>query len=556
MTSAVQVEAAGNGRGIAAAAGAVLGTSRLMRLVAAYASMSIFELGLWVAVLLWAYDVGGVRLTGVVSFVQLAPAALLATVGGAVSRGARRDRSLAYVYATQGVLMLALALELLLAAPTVAVVVVATLVTVVLAWTRPNHYAALADLAATPDELAAGNAISGTAEGAGYFIGPMLAGVLVAVWEPAFAATVFAVMALASAALTWDLGLPAPVAASRTADESDAVGLARTMRQQPFVAAVLGLVAVDSFVQGAWEVLGVSQVGHQGGGPGSAGLVVGSLGVGAFLGAAGAIVLVRWRRLAWAVAGSLALAGLPLLVLASRPALGVTVVVGVVSGCALGFFSVAAITALQRSTGRRQIGHALGLRESALLAGAGAGALLAPGLVSWSSVRGAYGLLGLLLVVTAVATLPLLVHVDERTTFRPDVVALLRSVPTFAVLDVVSVEGLAQSALLVNAAAGTVVVAEGAPGDGYYIVASGVLAVDVGGHRRPGALGAGAGFGEIALLRDTPRTATVSVLEDAVLWKLSREDFLRTVTGTAATPLAEAAADAHLARDVEAVSSD
>lgn len=553
MTTTDQVAPPSNGRGVVAAAGAVLRSPHLLKLLAGYASMGIFEMGIWVCVLLWAYDAGGVALAGWVAFVQLAPAALLASVGGAASDRLRRDRALAGVYAAQGLLMLGLALELHLRAPTWAVVVMATLVTVVMAWTRPHHYAALAELATRPEEAAAGNALSGTTEGIGYFVGPVVAGALVAVSGPPLAAGIFALMALLSAGLTVDLGLHRQLPGSSAGTGSDPVGLARTLRRQPFIAAVLVLVAVDFLVQGAWEVLGVSYAAHRGAGAGGAGVVVGSLGAGEFVGAAAAVVLVRWRRLAGPVAGSLALAGVPLLVLAVGPPLAVTVAAGTVAGCGLGFFSVASVTALQRSIGRRQVGQVLGLRESAVLGGAAVGAVLAPGLVSWSSVAGAYDVLGVLLVVIAVAALPLLTSVDGRTTFRPDVVALLRAIPIFGVLDVVTLEGLAQGAVPVLASAGMVVVTEGEPGDGYYAVASGRLAVTVGGRRRPAALGAGDGFGEIALLRDVPRTATVEVLEDAVLWKLTREDFLRTVIGSAATPLAEAAAEAHLRADADRV---
>jgi hypothetical protein len=65
-------------RGVLAGGAAVARNRQLLRLEAAYVLMSVFELGVWVTVLLWAYGVGGVRLAGLVSFVQLVPATLLA----------------------------------------------------------------------------------------------------------------------------------------------------------------------------------------------------------------------------------------------------------------------------------------------------------------------------------------------------------------------------------------------------------------------------------------------------------------------------------------------
>ena len=68
------------------------------------------------------------------------------------------------------------------------------------------------------------------------------------------------------------------------------------------------------------------------------------------------------------------------------------------------------------------------------------------------------------------------------------------------------------------------------PGDEFFIVDTGRLQVTVGG-RDAGTLGPGDGFGEIALLRDVPRTATVAAEQASDLLVLRRESFLEALTG-------------------------
>jgi CRP-like cAMP-binding protein len=97
----------------------------------------------------------------------------------------------------------------------------------------------------------------------------------------------------------------------------------------------------------------------------------------------------------------------------------------------------------------------------------------------------------------------------------------------------------------VRAAAGEAVVRQGEDGDCFYVVESGRLEVLVDG-RPVREHGPGDGFGEIALLRDVPRTATVRAIEDSELRALPREEFLAGVSGSA--PSAAAAESVVAAR--------
>jgi CRP-like cAMP-binding protein len=92
-------------------------------------------------------------------------------------------------------------------------------------------------------------------------------------------------------------------------------------------------------------------------------------------------------------------------------------------------------------------------------------------------------------------------------------------------------EGLARALVRRVVPGDEVVVREGESGDRFYLVAAGRLAVSTGG-ARVGTLGPGDGFGEIALLRDGLRTATVTTCGPATLYALGRAPFLEAVTGS------------------------
>jgi CRP-like cAMP-binding protein len=109
-------------------------------------------------------------------------------------------------------------------------------------------------------------------------------------------------------------------------------------------------------------------------------------------------------------------------------------------------------------------------------------------------------------------------------------IALLRGLTLFSPLAPPELEALARSLEPVDAAAGEAVVREGDPGDRFYAVADGQLAVTQEG-RRLRLLGRGDVFGEIALLHEVPRTATVTPVRDARLYALEQEPFLAAVTG-------------------------
>ena len=78
---------------------------------------------------------------------------------------------------------------------------------------------------------------------------------------------------------------------------------------------------------------------------------------------------------------------------------------------------------------------------------------------------------------------------------------------------------------------------EGEAGDHFHVIVNGTAAVSVRGAPRP-MLGAGDCFGEIALLRDIPRTATVTAEQPLRTLAFGREQFLTAITGNSASSVA------------------
>jgi len=135
---------------------------------------------------------------------------------------------------------------------------------------------------------------------------------------------------------------------------------------------------------------------------------------------------------------------------------------------------------------------------------------------------------GAILPLLTLATYRALLEIDRTVAPVPEV-ALLSRVPMFAPMSIAMKERIAANLVPVSVSAGEPVIRAGDPGDRFYIVGDGELEIDAGdlvatAHK-------GDYFGEIALLRDVPRTATVTAAVDSQLYALHRDDFLAAVTG-------------------------
>jgi MFS family permease len=516
-----------------------LGTVDLRRLQLSWALTSFGQWAFFVILAVYAYEQGGATAVGVAALVRMVPAGLTAPLAGLViDRSSRRDvllgTDVARVVALAGV-----AAAVAAAAPLGVVLVLSAVYTVLQTAHVPAQAALFPALATTPRQLAASNAVSSSVENAGVLVGSLLGGVLVAATS---AESAFLVTAGLYAVAAWPLArIPRdPIPAHREKrDEGEERPLAElvsgfgTVIGEPSLRLVVGLLAAGSFVEGAVDVLIVLlaidllDIGGAG-----VGWLNAAWGVGGLTAGAVAISLLGRGRLAAGLASGGLLAGTCLLLLALLPDLLVAVAIAlfVLIGLGYGLIEITGLTLLQRMTSDEVLGRAFAVVESGYWLMTGLGAIVAPLLVELWGVRGALVALGVLLPALVALRWRALTRLEAGTAVPEEAFRLLRSVPMFAPLPLGTIESLSQRLTPVEAGAGTAVVREGEHGDHFYVIAAGEFDVT----RNAGAfpsLAAGDVFGEIALLRDVPRTATVTARTDGRLYALDRDAFLTAVSG-------------------------
>ena len=273
------------------------------------------------------------------------------------------------------------------------------------------------------------------------------------------------------------------------------------------------------------------------------------MGIGGFFGAIGAATLSRRPRLALTVVGGAVVSGLAFASIALLVALGPVMIMLAIVGAGGAITIVAGRTLLQRATDDRVLARVFAVQESTTLLGTAVGALMAPLCLSWFSSSRAFIPFGIVVIVLGGGSLLLIGRLDDRAKLYTSEVELLRGIPFLGVLPQYDLERLAARAVWRDIAAGEAVITQGEEGREFYVLGSGELAVTIDGEPRP-TLYAGESFGEIALLHNVPRTATVAAITPARVLEIHAADFLAAVTGSEdGHALARETAAAHVARD-------
>ena len=483
----------------------------------------------------YGFEVGGAAAVGVVALVRLLPGALASPFAGVLGdRFSRRNVLIGSGLAVTVVLAAASAAAAV-GSPAAVVAIFAGLFTVAVSGYVPAESALLPALARSPQELSAANVTHSAMDNIGFLLAALTTGVLLAVAEPA---AVFGVGA--GVAFLTTIGLTAIERDTRPGyiAEGELSGLLRQsafgfrrLLENPGLRLVGSLLVVVVFFEGAAEVLVVIlaldllHLPH-----GSVGYLNAAWGIGALLGGAALSALLYRGRLAVALAGGSVVVALA----TALPAAWHVAVAAYLGWLAIGLgytlVEVAAKTLLQRLGSDETLGRVIGSLESARLAA------MALGSISASLFFELLGIDGALLLLAALLPLFLLLGWSRLRAFEvgapvaEEQFQLLRGNSIFAPLPIATLERISNGLVTMRSPAGEEVITQGDPGDLFYLIEEGQVEVLEDGVFRRNE-GPGESFGEIALLRDVPRTATVRTTRATTLLALERDQFITAVTG-------------------------
>jgi len=486
-----------------------------------------------VALGFYAYQRGGATAVGLVGLLRVLPSVVAAPFGAVLGDRYRRDRVIVGINVARTFTIVGAGAAVYLGAPAGVVYALASLMGLLQSVFRPTQTALLPVLAQTPRELTAANLVLTTVESVGVFAGPAIGGILLAVTGTD---TIFAITGgvfLLAALLLTRVSPPTvsqPAAPQKSFLREAFAGFG-TVARDARLRLIISLYGVQTLVAGAMNVLiVVMALETLGLGRSGIGYLNSAWGVGGFLGGLAAIGLVARPRLGSAFAVGLVLAGLPLAGIALFPYAGAAVVFLALIGVGITIVDVAGVTLLQRTIPDHVLTRVMGVVQSVFVGTLGLGAIAAPGLIALLGDRWTLAVVGATSPIVAAVAWTRLRRLDVESAEAPASVGVLREIDIFRPLPPTVVEQLAHAAHTLSVSAGGEIVRQGEPGDRFYVILDGEAEVLLDGRERE-SLHAGGYFGEIALLRDVPRTATVVAKTDLTLLAIEREDFIAAVTG-------------------------
>ncbi len=506
----------------------------LLRLQISTAATSLGKWAFGVALYVYAFRHGGTSAIGLLAVLQALPATLAAPILGLAGDRYPRQRVLLVTNGLRAGLLALIAYAVSNGQAPWLVFALAAAFSTVSTANQPARAALIPALARSPREVSSATSVMGGIDMTSFLFGAGVGGLLLASSSVAAVVALCAVAYGAATALL--LGIPVDRHRVHKRAERPFPALSagfHTVARDAKLRLVVATIAMLSTIDGIVTVLVVVTAIHLLGiGTAGIGYLNIARGIGGLAGSAAAFALLRRAKVLSALTAGSCAVGLPLVLIGAFPG----VAVGIGAWCAFGFgyvlLKVYGITLVQRLSGDRVLARVLAVLETTFVATIGIGAALAPALESLLGLRGALIAAGVALPLMTVVRFSALRHLDLGREVSQREFELLRRCPIFAPLPLATVEGLTQRLRRIELPAGIEVLTQGTTGESFYLIDQGQVEILENGvlRRRQGP---GEAFGEIALLRDVPRTASVRTVAPTTLFALDREPFLVSVTGYA-----------------------
>lgn len=522
----------------------------LLRAQLAFGAAWTAEWAFMVALGVIAFRDGGATAVGVVAFARMAPAFVLAPFGAALADRFPRERVLIWSSGIRAGATAAATLVLAVGGPLVAVYTLAMLATAAFTVFRPAHSALLPALTVTPLQLTNAAVVRGLVDSISTLLGPLMAALLLDVGSPTAVFALTVALSLASGALLLGLSYEAPrrdapqplrrivretlegyreVVGDPDAGVLFRIGLGQTLTRG-FLNVFLVVVALELIRSGNSGV----------------GVLTAAVGAGAVAGSLGASMFVRGRHLAVLEGIGVMLWGVPLVLCGLFPyepaILALMCAIGIGNALVdVGLFSLPA-----RLVPETLLARVYGAFESLVALSVAIGALVAPLVIDALGIRGALAVLGLVAPALVALSWRRLREIDGSFVQRDAEIEVLTGVDMLGALPMPAIDCLAVHVQRAQVAAGEAVFHQGDDADRFYVIDKGQADV-IGDGRLIRTMGPGDSFGEIALLRDTVRTATVRARTPLELHALESRHFVSAVVGyRSSARAAETVADERL----------
>jgi MFS family permease len=516
------------------------------------AAFTASAIGSWaynIALAVWIFDeTGSAGWVGAATIGRFVPALLFSAYGGVLADRFERVKLMVVLDLASFAAMVLLAFETAVDAPVILAIATAAL-TSTLATAYEPAVAAMTPQLVGERDLGSANALRNTIDNVCVIAGPGLGAVILLVGPPWVAIAINASTFLLSAVVVGRMR-----ARSKPVDVTEggqvgafrqmAVG-AKAIASSPSASVLVAYSIIATFVFGidtvlfvvlSRDVLGTGSEGY--------GYLLAGLGVGGVAAAGIVTRLERKPRLGLVILAGMATYCLPTLVflVSGNPVLAF--VLQVVRGAGTLVVDVLAITALQRSLPNDLLARVFGAFNALMLAAVLLGAIVAPVLIDEVSLDAALWFSGLVIPVLCLLGWPVLRRMDRESVARDALLApkvrLLAACNLFADVSAGGIDQLAGAATEVTVRAGQSIVREGEPADAFYVVADGRLSVTARGEADTvetlNDLSAGDYFGEIGLIEQIPRTATVTPTTKTVLLRIDGPAFLEALTQSAPSP--------------------